>query len=60
MNKNQIIGLLLAIIGVTLGLLWEKPEYADVLDFLFGVLTAIGLSMVLKFLPIKRKKKTDS
>lgn len=58
MNKNQIIGLLIVIIGLSINFLWNKTfAYAEILDFSFGVLTAIGLSMVLKFLPIKRKDK---
>lgn len=60
MNKNQIIGLLMAIIGILVGLLWKKSfMYGEILDFLFGVFAAIGISMVLKFLPIKSKNKTD-
>ena len=58
MNKNQIIGLLIVIIGLSISFFWNKTfAYAEIFDFSFGVLTAIGLSMVLKFLPIKRKNK---
>jgi VIT1/CCC1 family predicted Fe2+/Mn2+ transporter len=58
MNRNQIIGLILAIAGLILGLLWDKSfRYSGVFDVFLGVLSAIGVSMVLKFLPLKRKKK---
>jgi hypothetical protein len=61
MNKNQIIGLLMAVLGIIVGLLWEKPvEYAEIIEFLFGVFSAIGISMILKFLPIKSKNKINS
>jgi hypothetical protein len=61
MNKNQIIGLLMVIIGVALGLLWEKPvQYSGILDFIFGVCSAIGISLVFKFLPLKGKNKINS
>jgi hypothetical protein len=56
MKKSQILGLLIIIISLALGFLWEKTfKYADILDFVFGVLTALGISMVLKILPIMRK-----
>ncbi|MDD7915075.1 hypothetical protein [Polaribacter ponticola] len=57
-NKNQIIGMLIAILGLTLGFLWEKTfKYADILDFMLGAFAAIGLSMVIKILPLKLNKK---
>jgi hypothetical protein len=58
MTKNQTIGLLIAIIALSLGLFWEKSfKYADVLDFIFELISALGISVVLKFLPLKRNKK---
>ena len=57
MTKNQTIGLLIAITALSLGLFWEKSfKYADVLDFIFGVISALGISIVLKLLPLKRNK----
>jgi hypothetical protein len=58
MTKNQTIGLLIAIIALSLGLFWEKSfKYADVLDFIFGGISALGISVVLKLIPLKRNKK---
>lgn len=58
MNKSQILGLLIAIIGLSIGLLWEKSfKYNGFFDFLMGLVSAIGICLVLKFFPIKRKKK---
>ena len=56
LKKSQIIGILVVTFNLTIGLLWEKNfKYAGFLDFLFGVLAAIGISMVFKILPILRK-----
>ncbi|MFT7441862.1 MAG: hypothetical protein ACI9Q3_000222 [Maribacter sp.] len=42
MTKNQILGLLTAIISLSLGLFREKSfKYADVLDFIFGGISAL-------------------
>jgi hypothetical protein len=57
MNKNQIIGLLMAILGLILGFLWDKSfKYSELLDFIFGVFAAIGFSMIIKILPLKMKE----
>ena len=56
MNKSQIIGLLIAIAGLSLGLFWEKSfKYDGFFDFLMGVVNAFGICLILKFLPIKKK-----
>ena len=58
LNKSQILGLFIAVTALSLGLLWEKTfNYADVFDFILGVIAAIGLSFTLKLLPLKLKKK---
>ena len=56
MNKSQIIGLLIAIAGLSLGLFWEKSfKYDGFFDFIMGAFGAIGISLVFKILPLKRK-----
>ena len=56
-NKTQIIGFLIAIISLFLGLFWEKSfKYNGIFDFLIGFIGAIGISLVFKILPTKRKK----
>tara|TARA_R110002074_G_scaffold368009_2_gene542355 strand:- start:654 stop:830 length:177 start_codon:yes stop_codon:yes gene_type:complete len=56
MNKSQIIGLLIAIVGVSLGLFWEKSfKYDGFFDFIMGAFGAIGICLVFKILPPKRK-----
>ena len=48
----------MAILGLTLGFLWDKSfKYADILDFMFGVFAAVGFSMIIKILPLKMKEK---
>ena len=49
MNKSQIIGLLIAIAGLSLGLFWEKSfKYDGFFDFLMGVVSAFGICLILK------------
>ena len=56
MNKNQIIGLLIAIVGLFLGLFWEKSfKYNGLFDFIMGVFGAIGISLVFKIFPTNKK-----
>lgn len=58
LNKNQIIGIVILISATYLGLFWDKSfDYSNVFDTTMGVFSAIGLSMIIKVIPFKKKLK---
>ncbi|MEO8934365.1 MAG: hypothetical protein ABI295_08655 [Xanthomarina sp.] len=55
MNKTQIIGIGITIIGIVVPFLFENP----IIQTASGVLSAIGLGFVLKLLPLKKQDLTE-
>lgn len=56
MNRTQIIGIGLVIIGITVSLLTEN----NILDTLMGVLSAFGFALVLKWIPFKKRNSANN
>ena len=54
-NRNQIIGTIIFVISSSIGLFWEKNfQYANLIDTLLGLFSAIGIGLIFKFLPFKK------
>ena len=56
MNKYQIIGIGIIIAGGIIGYFFEEN---NIISTLSGVLCAVGLTLILKWFPIKKKKSTE-
>ena len=55
MNKSQIIGIGIGIVGVIAYLLFDN----SIIQTTSGVLCAIGLGFVLKWIPFKKQNSTE-
>jgi uncharacterized membrane protein len=51
MNKLQIIGIIIIITGIFTGYFFEEN---NIISTISGVLSAIGLSLILKWFPLKK------
>ncbi len=51
MNKNQLIGIGIMLIGIIISFFTDN----NILTMLSGFLCAIGLGFILKFIPLKKQ-----
>ncbi|WP_170062855.1 hypothetical protein [Polaribacter butkevichii] len=52
MNKLQIIGIVIIIIGIISGYIFVEN---NIISTVSGVLSAIGLTLILKWFPLKKR-----
>jgi len=57
MNKSQIIGIGIIIIGGITGYFFEEN---NIISTLSGVLCAVGLTLILKWFPLKKRKQLNN
>lgn len=55
-NKLQIIGIIIIIIGIVTGYFFEE---SNIISTISGVLSAIGLMLILNWFPLKKQKSVN-
>ena len=55
MNKSQIIGIVIIIVGIVAYLLFDN----SIIQTTSGILCAIGLGFIFKWIPFKKQNSTE-
>ncbi|WP_343329260.1 hypothetical protein [Polaribacter staleyi] len=56
MTKSQVIGITIIILGIVTGYFFEE---SNLISTISGVISAIGLMLILKWFPLKKQKSVN-